>query len=279
MAIKQKPRARGIFLLPMLFTTASLVFTSIGMSMLFERGSAAAFTVAILIFAAAMMDFLDGRIARATNTCSAFGAQYDSMADLVSFGVTPAWMAYIFCLRALPFHGGLVVAVWYITCVAFRLARFNANVENTHGAFNGLPCPPAAATVASFVILMETLPGLQLGLSAPAPEAMAPWVAFGMVGLGWLMASRTPYQSFKSVNASKPRPVRVALTFLVFGFAVWAFPQLLFGIALLYILTGLVIRFLTRVRWVELVAPRAVLWAERRLGAPPQHVVSPRLNR
>jgi CDP-diacylglycerol--serine O-phosphatidyltransferase len=263
----------------MMFTTASLVLTSIGMSFMLEHGGSVALTVAVLILAAAFMDFLDGRIARATNTCSAFGAQYDSMADLVSFGVTPAWMAYVFCLRALPFQGGLVVAVWYITCVAFRLARFNANVENTHGAFNGLPCPPAAGTLASFVILMETLPGLQLGLSAPSGAAMAPWVAFGMVGLGWLMVSRTPYSSFKSASATKPRPVWVALTILVFSFTIWAFPQLLFGIALLYILTGLVIRFLTRVRWVELVAPRAVLWAERRLGGPPRHSASPKVIR
>ncbi|MEK7475617.1 MAG: CDP-alcohol phosphatidyltransferase family protein [Candidatus Coatesbacteria bacterium] len=275
---KSAPRGRGIFLLPMMFTTASLVFTSVGMSFMLERGGAVALSVAVLILAASFMDFLDGRIARATNTCSAFGAQYDSMADLVSFGVTPAWMMYTYSLQAFPLWG-LAASVWYITCVAFRLARFNANIENTHGAFNGLPCPPAAGTLASFVILMETLPRLQLGLSAPAGAAMAPWIAFGMAGLGWLMVSRTPYSSFKSASATKPRPVWVALTILVFAFTIWAFPQLLFGIALLYILTGLVIRFLTRVRWVELVAPRAVLWAERRLGAPPQHSASPRVIR
>lgn len=275
---RPKPRVRGIYMLPMMFTTASLVLTCIGMSFLLDRGETAALTCAVLIFAAAFMDFLDGRIARATNTCSAFGAQYDSMADLVSFGVTPAWMMYVYSLQAFP-RGGLTVCVWFITCVALRLARFNANVENTHGAFNGLPCPPAAGTLASFVILIETLPRLQLGIPVPSGESMAPWIAFGMFGLGWLMVSRTPYQSFKSVNAAKPRPVRVALTFLVFGYAIWAVPQLLFPIAILYILTGLVIRFLTRVRWVELVAPRAVLWAERRLGAPPQHPASPRVIR
>jgi len=278
MATRTKPRARGIYLLPMLFTTASLVLTSIGMSFLFEDGVTAALTVAVLILAAGFADFLDGRIARATNTCSAFGEQYDSMADLVSFGVTPAWMLYVYSLHTLPIWG-LVASVWYVTCVAFRLARFNANEENARGGFNGLPCPPAAGTLASFVILVETIQRLYPGISAPSPEALAPWVAFGMAGLGWLMISRTPYQSFKSVNAAKPRPVGVALAVLVFGYVIWAVPQLLFPLALLYILTGLVMRFLTRVRWVELVAPRAVNWAERRLGGPPQHPASQRITR
>lgn len=278
MAAKAKPRPRGIYMLPMLFTSASLVLTSIGMSMLLIDGATAAVTVAVLVIAAGCADFLDGRIARATNTCSAFGEQYDSMADLVSFGVTPAWLLFVYCGHTLPIWG-LVASVWYVTCVAFRLARFNALVENAHGAFNGLPCPPAAGTLASFVILMERLQRLYPGFSAPAPEVLAPWVACGMAFLGWLMISKTPYQSFKTVNASRPRPVSFALMVLVFLFVIWSLPQLMFPIALLYILTGLIMRFLTRVRWVELVAPRAVLWAERRLGGPPQHPATPRVTR
>jgi CDP-diacylglycerol--serine O-phosphatidyltransferase len=284
MKTRAKPRVRGIYLLPMMFTTASLVLTSIGMSLLFDRGEAAALTCAVLIFAAALADFLDGRIARATGTSSAFGAQYDSMADIISFAVAPAWMMYVYCLRTF-WIWGVAAAVWYITCVAFRLARFNANAENSRGGFNGLPCPPAAGTLASFVILMETLPRMGIGLLATPSvdlslqQAIAPWVAFGMAGLGWLMISSTPYRSFKGLNLARPRPVGVAMAVVVFGFVIWALPQLLFALALLYILTGLVMRFLTRVRWVELIAPRWVDWAERRLGDPPQSPASQRTNR
>lgn len=272
---KPKPHRtiRGVYPLPTLFTAANLALGCIGVGLLFDRGEAGALMCAILIVVAALTDSLDGRIARATNTTSAFGAEFDSMADVISFGVAPAWLLYVYCLGTL-WPIGLAAAVWYITCTAFRLARFNANVENKGGAFNGLPSPVAASTAASFVIMMETLHRLNFWNSGVAStdyalqQALAPWAAAALGTLGWLMISTTPYLSLKGINLSRPQPVRLVVAGLVLIYVVWSLPQLLFPILLLYIFTGLMANFLIRVHWVEVVAPRVVQRAERLLAGP-----------
>jgi CDP-diacylglycerol--serine O-phosphatidyltransferase len=274
---------RGVYPLPTLFTAANLAMGCIGVGLLFDRGDAACLSCAILILVAAISDSLDGRIARATGTCSAFGEQFDSMADIVSFGMAPAWLAFVFCLKTL-WPVGLAAAVWYITCAAFRLARFNANVENKSGAFNGLPSPVAAGTVASFVIMMETLHRLDAWASVAVAgdvalqQALAPWVAGAMGILGWLMISSAPYMSLKGFNMSRPQPVRLVVAALVFVYAIWSLPQLLFPIALLYIFTGLIANVVVRVRWIELVAPGMVQRAERLLAGPRHIAPHPKPN-
>jgi CDP-diacylglycerol--serine O-phosphatidyltransferase len=254
------------YILPTLFTTANLVFGCLVVAFLFDRGEDAALLCSILIFAAAIADALDGLVARATGGCSQFGMEFDSMADLISFGAAPAWLAYVYCLKGF-WPVGLAACLWYVTCTAFRLARFNTRVENRIHGFSGLPSPAAAATIASFVILMETIQRLSVARMMPAQDyliySLAPWVAALLAGLGWLMISRTPYLAIKGLDLTRPRPIKLVVATVVFGFVIFSLPQLLFALLLLYIFTGLVAGFLTRVRWVEVVAPAWVEWAER----------------
>jgi len=260
----------GIYLLPNLLTTANLVLGCIVIALLFDRAEQAAMICSILIIVAGVLDYSDGLIARLTNTTSRFGLEYDSLADIVSFGMAPAWLAYVFCLQSMG-GVGLAACVWYITCTALRLARFNTSVPRKIQGFSGLPCPAAAATVASFVILAESVAAFPFTLN-PAPFSVWSYtllgssvpflLSFGLGVLGWLMISRTPYLAFKGLGLARPKPLQLMVSIVVFGFVVWSLPQLLFGLSLLYILSGLVSRMLVHVRWAEVVAPAWVEWAE-----------------
>ncbi|HEV7815821.1 MAG TPA: CDP-diacylglycerol--serine O-phosphatidyltransferase, partial [Janthinobacterium sp.] len=155
------PRRRGIYLLPNAFTTAALFcgFYAIVMAMnqKFEHASWA-------IFIAMILDGLDGRVARLTNTQSEFGAQYDSLSDMVSFGAAPALVIYEWSLRGLGKLGWLAAFV-YCAGGALRLARFNTNIEVVDKRFfQGLPSPAAAGIVAGFILMMNDLEvsGIQL---------------------------------------------------------------------------------------------------------------------
>jgi len=255
---------RGAFLLPTLFTTGNLVMGCLAIIMLLDGNESAALVAAMAIFAGAIFDLFDGMIARLTGSTSDFGAEFDSLSDLVTFGVAPAMLAYEYCLKSLG-PVGVIAACWYATCTAWRLARFNSATENRMSGFSGLPSPAAALTIASFVILMETATKYPLSLWPPVPNmqaAIAPLVAFMVAMVGGLMVSRVPYLSGKGVNTAKPRPMKTVLAVVVFLFVAFSIPQLLFGLALVYILLGLVLRFLTSVRWAEVVAPALVAWAE-----------------
>jgi len=148
-------RRRGAFLLPNLFTTASL-FSGFYSIIAGINGHFA--LAAIAIFVSMVLDGLDGRVARLTDTATAFGAQYDSLSDLVAFGLAPALLVYSFCQRALETYGtvwakaGWLLVFFYAVTTALRLARFNAR-SGTVGKryFQGLPCPSAAALIAGLV--------------------------------------------------------------------------------------------------------------------------------
>ena len=279
-------KRRGIYMLPTLITTGNLVTGCLIVGFLFDRGAEMALTGAILILIAIALDVLDGLVARATNTTSRFGMELDSMADLVSFGVAPAWLAYVYCLKGL-WPVGMAACVWYVTCAALRLARFNSESENRVSGFSGLPSPAAAATVASFVILIETLPRFTFIHLSATPEvmvaALAPWVTVAMGAIGWLMISHTPYLALKGVNLHRPRPLRLVFAAVIFGFIIWSFPQLLFAVLMIYIFTGIVAVLLTRVRWAEVVAPAWVAWAERmrsgKAAVAGQESSLPKINR
>ncbi|ATQ76129.1 CDP-diacylglycerol--serine O-phosphatidyltransferase [Massilia violaceinigra] len=221
-------RRRGIYLLPNAFTTAALFcgFYAIVMAMnqRFEHAGWA-------IFIAMILDGLDGRIARLTNTQSEFGAQYDSLADMVSFGAAPALVIYEWSLRGLGKFGWLAAFV-YCAAAALRLARFNTNIEVVDKRFfQGLPSPAAAAMVAGFVLMMT-----DLGFSG----AELPWISWGIaLFAGLTMVTNVPFYSFKDVNFRKSVPfIVVFLIALALALVSIDPPKVLMPLFVIYGLSG-----------------------------------------
>lgn len=231
-----KPRRRGIYLLPNLFTTAALFagFYAIVQAMngRFERA-------AIAIFVAMILDGLDGRIARLTHTQSAFGAEYDSLSDMVSFGVAPALVVYEWALKGLG-KLGWVAAFIYCASAALRLARFNTQLDVVDKRyFQGLPSPAAAALIAGLVWLM-------LDFEVQGGDVrMISWLVTMFAGL--TMISNIPFYSFKDLNFRKSVPF-IALFFflLVFVLLTSAPAKVLFAIFLSYSFSGYLLWFWRR---------------------------------
>ncbi len=228
----RKVRRRGIYLLPNLFTTGALFsgFYAIVSGMDGKFGVAA-----IAIFVAMIFDGLDGRVARLTNTQSKFGAEYDSLSDMVSFGVAPALVAFSWSLNQLG-KFGWAVAFIYVACAALRLARFNTQIDTADkNYFSGLASPAAAAVVAGLVWVSaeEGWIGEQLPLGMPLLAGLLTAAA------GFLMISSIKYHSFKGLNLRGRVPFVVLLAVVVaFGiFMVGQERALLFGF-LLYALSG-----------------------------------------
>jgi len=222
------PPRRGIYLLPNLFTTAGLFagFYAIvaGMKGQFEVAS-------IAVFVAMIMDGLDGRVARLTGTESEFGAQYDSLSDMVCFGVTPALVVYSWGLQYLGKFGWLS-AFFYAAATALRLARFNTQSSHTDKRyFIGLPCPAAAAVVAGMVWVGTdfAIPG----------KRISELVAIVSLIIGSLMVSNVRYHSFKEIDLKSHVPfVAVLLVVLIYLLIAWDPPKVLFGVFFLYALSG-----------------------------------------
>jgi CDP-diacylglycerol--serine O-phosphatidyltransferase len=190
-----KPRSRGIYLLPNLFTTGALFsgFYAVVASMHSSFENAA-----IAIFVAMVLDGLDGRVARLTNTSSAFGAEYDSLADMVSFGVAPSLVVFNWVLDDIGKLGWFAAFV-YVAGAALRLARFNTQIGSMDKRyFMGLPSPAAAATVAGLVWAATEydIDG------APFAYLIALYVAV----IGVLMVSNILYYSFKDVSLKEKVP-------------------------------------------------------------------------
>ena len=237
-------RPRGVYLLPNLFTTAALFcgFYAI-IAALQNRFELAA----VAVFVAMVLDGLDGRVARLTHTESEFGAQYDSMADLVSFGIAPALIMYEWALGSMASMGpflsklGWLAAFFYTVMAALRLARFNVQLGSTDKRyFIGLPSPSAAAIVTGFVWF-----GTDLGLTG----TQLLWPALVVtVGAGALMFSNILYLSFKQVDLRGPVPfVAALLVVLLFVLTSMDPPKVLFGGFLIYGLSGPLL-FLVRLR-------------------------------
>jgi CDP-diacylglycerol--serine O-phosphatidyltransferase len=229
---------RGIYLLPNAFTTAGLFcgFYAIVMAMNHKFDYAA-----VAIFAAMLLDSIDGRVARLTHTQSEFGAQYDSLADMVSFGAAPALVMYVWALQGLGKLGWLAAFV-YCAGGALRLARFNTNIGVVDKRyFQGLPSPAAAALVAGFIWLMQDLgyPGLSLS-----------WAGWGItLYAGLTMVTNVPFYSFKDINYRKSVPF-IAIFLIVLAFVAIAGdpPKVLFGLFVLYGLSGYVVYFWRRAK-------------------------------
>ncbi len=221
-------RGKGIYILPNLLTTAGLFS---GFFAIVQATQGRYEIAAIAIFVAMIMDGLDGRVARLTGTSSDFGVEYDSLTDMVAFGLTPALVMYEWSLHSLGKLGWLA-AFLYVAATALRLARFNTQKTADKSYFQGLPSPAAAAVLAAFVWLMESY---QLGNKQLAFLAL-----FVTVAVALCMVSNIPYRSFKDLDLKDKVPF-IGLIFLVFTFVVVAFdpPLVLFVIFGGYFLFGL----------------------------------------
>jgi len=223
---KEGPR-RGFYLLPNLLTTASLMLGFYSITMSFgafinpRPGVDYFFVAAWSIFAAAIFDGLDGRVARLTKTTSSFGVQYDSLSDLVSFGLAPAALVYNFALRwgYHEAHGtglGWVAAFLFAVCGGLRLARFNVTTDKLPpGVFQGLAIPAAAVTMAFTVLLFH-----EMGWVAASGATGSYWLFLILtVALALLMVSSFYYPNFKHLDIHKRHPFGTLL-FVVVALAV-----------------------------------------------------------
>lgn len=228
-----KRRRKGIYVLPNLFTLAALFggFYAIVMAINGRFDLAA-----IGVFCAMILDSLDGRVARMTNTQSAFGEQMDSLSDMVSFGAAPALISYVWALKGLGRWGWLAAFV-YCACAALRLARFNVNtavVDKRY--FQGLPSPAAAALIAGFIWVAADM---------GVPGSSLAWPMF-VVALyaGLTMVTNVPFYSFKDVRMKRSVPF-VVIVLIAIGIALINIdpPTVLFGIFVVYGLSGYAIYF------------------------------------
>jgi CDP-diacylglycerol---serine O-phosphatidyltransferase len=196
------PLRSGVYILPNLFTTGGLVS---GFYSIICTHDGRYRSAAYMILLAQVCDMLDGRVARLTRATSSFGVEYDSLADLVAFGVAPAFLVYTWALTPWG-RWGWLAATAYVVCAALRLARFNVQittVEKRH--FIGLPSPAAADVIAATVLLFYYL---DVGHEMPTKNAVMPLVIFGVAAL---MVSEVRYFSFKEVKLHHRHPFPVLL--------------------------------------------------------------------
>jgi CDP-diacylglycerol--serine O-phosphatidyltransferase len=225
-------RRKGIFLLPNLFTTGAL-FAGFYAVVTAMRGNYEA--AAIAIFVAMLFDGLDGRIARLTQSSSKFGAEYDSLSDMVSFGVAPALVMFSWALGDLGKFGWSVAFI-YVACAALRLARFNTQIDSAdRNFFTGLASPAAAAVLASTVWVCHDLGWV--GDAVPAELSVLVGILTAVIG--FLMIANFPYYSFKGIDLRGRVPFFVIiLIVLVFGLVTVDPPRVLLAAFLLYAASG-----------------------------------------
>lgn len=223
------PLHKGVYILPNLFTTAGLV---LGVYSIISSGYGDFLTAAICIVAAHVCDGLDGRIARLTHTQSQFGLEYDSLADVIAFGVAPGVMVYRWALEPWGTWGWLAASL-YVACGALRLARFNVQVVSVEKRkFVGLPIPAAADMIAATVLLYYFFGG--------EGATHKHIVILTMVYvLGLLMVSSVRYHSFKDIDLKKRQPFYALVVAIVIIKFIVAEPQvLLFCAMLAYVASG-----------------------------------------
>ena len=237
-------RRSGIYVLPNAITTIALFagFYAIvqAMNMRYELA-------AMGIFVAMVFDGLDGRVARLTRTQSPFGAEYDSLSDMVSFGAAPALVIYEWALKGMG-RLGWVAAFVYCACAALRLARFNTNLAVVDKRFfQGLPSPAAAGLIAGLVWTMESFNW------EPQRIYEMRWVAWSLAMFaGLTMVSNVPFYSGKDINLRRSVPFSVVVLFVLIVVVLFQVvdnvPELLFSIFLLYAASGYVMSLVRRVR-------------------------------
>ena len=227
--LHNSPPPKGtIWLLPSLLTTASLFSGFYGIvSAINGRFTHAAWAVVV----SAVFDGLDGRVARMTRTTSSFGMEYDSLCDLVAFGVAPAVIAYLYSLKDFGRYGWLA-AFLYVATTALRLARFNTqDAASANHDFTGLPCPAAAVMVATFIFFSRFFAASEFtkGITMLA-------LAYG---LSYLMVSSFAYKSFKHHETARAKAFQVMVFMVLLLMVLATEPQItLFFLGLAYVLSG-----------------------------------------
>ncbi len=234
-------RRRGIYLLPNLFTTGALFS---GFYAITSAMGGRYETAVVAIFVAMILDGLDGRVARLTNTQSDFGAQYDSLSDMVSFGAAPALVMYLWAFSSLG-KVGLFAAFVHTAGGALRLARFNTQLTTADkNYFQGLPSPAAAAILAGFIWIC-----LEYDYDI---EVFKYFALVLTVSTGLLMVSNFRYSSFKKIDLKGKVPFIVAIAVMVAIAFVMAQPQtMLFLLFLAYAISGPVITLIMRRRRLQ----------------------------
>lgn len=227
--IKKPPK--GFYLLPNMLTTLSMFLGFLAIVWA-DQGRFEAAGLAILV--SALMDSLDGKVARLTNTASEFGVQYDSLADLVAFGLAPAFLLWHWQLSELG-RVGVAAAFIYTACGALRLARFNITTASIGKRFFiGLPIPAGGCTIVTFVFFTAWFPSALLRI--------LPYLALLLaVCVGLLMISSVRYFSFKEYDFLRLHPVRTMVVFLFLLALLVSFPRIFsFSYCVLYIAGGLI---------------------------------------
>lgn len=230
---KRKGVKRGVYLLPNLITSASLFggFYSVVASL-----DGNFMHAAIAIFVSAVLDAMDGRVARLTKTTSKFGMEYDSLSDLVAFGIAPGILIFTWALRPFGRYGWLA-AFLYVVCGALRLARFNVQVNTVESKrFNGIPIPAAAALVASTVLIFNKFE-IQAGKHI--------FILVVVYALAYLMVSNVKYYSFKELNLAIRMPFMLLVGIVCLLIVIAAEPSImLFVLSFGYVVSGPVTTFL-----------------------------------
>lgn len=261
----EKKIRKGVFLLPNALTTGAL-FAGFYSIIAGINGQYTAAAVAVVV--AGVLDGLDGRVARLTNTQSDFGQEYDSLADLVSFGLAPALLAFNWSLSSLrelgPLAGklGWLAAFLFVACAALRLARFNTQAAKSDKMFfQGLASPAAAGTLVVTVWFFND--------QGVAGESVRWLIWLETVVLGLLMFSRFRYYSFKTWPTGDRIPVRfLFLVVLVFVLLAVDPPTVMMVLGVVYVASGVVITLLGRMQWRSRRSRRAARQAKQHSEEP-----------
>ncbi|HON86203.1 MAG TPA: CDP-diacylglycerol--serine O-phosphatidyltransferase [Syntrophorhabdaceae bacterium] len=224
----RKKKGKGIYILPNLLTSISLLSGFYSIISTIDRKFIYA---SIAIFISGIFDMLDGRVARMTGSSSRFGVEYDSLCDLVAFGVAPGLLVYIWALKGYGRFGWLA-AFLYVACGALRLARFNIQVDNVQKKhFLGLPIPAAAIIIAGSVLFYSWL-----GYKSELKTIVMPILVYI---LAFLMVSDVRYYSFKDMAFFKGKPFRSTLAVILLLVIIFIEPRVtLFVLAAMYLLSG-----------------------------------------
>ncbi len=228
---ERKTPHKGVYILPNLFTAGSLFAAFMCVTYCFKGQFQAA---ALSIFLSAVLDGLDGKVARLTNTASQFGVEFDSLADMVAFGLAPAVLAWTWQLEQYG-RVGTAISFLFVACAALRLARFNVDVAVVSKRFFiGLPSPAAGCTLAAFVLFVPYLPYSWL-------DYLPQFTIILSILAPLLMVSRVRYFSFKEYGFVKAHPFRVLVGAMLFLILLFSLPFFwIFITIFVYIISGIV---------------------------------------